>query len=137
MSVEPSSSSGSIREDWRVTDTTSRHPSTGPIFLQKGRMFVMRSGDLYAHYPGLTIRQYADLHGLDAAELLGLLNEAAEAEAFERGLSSGSPRGVTHAAQTGTAPVTGPIGYTGSFRERDPDIEDVSMVAALEARGPE
>jgi hypothetical protein len=33
--------------------------------------------------------------------------------------------------------VTGPIGYTGSYRERDPDIEDVSVVETLEARGPE
>jgi len=36
----------------------------------------------------------------------------------------------------GTPPV-GSIGYTGSYRELSADIEDVSAVSVLEARGPD
>jgi hypothetical protein len=35
----------------------------------------------------------------------------------------------------GTPPV-GSIGYTGSYRELSVDIDDVSVVSVLEARGP-
>jgi hypothetical protein len=35
-----------------------------------------------------------------------------------------------------TSPV-GSIGYTGSYREPSGDVVEVSMVAVLEARGPD
>jgi hypothetical protein len=34
-------------------------------------------------------------------------------------------------------PPMGSIGYTGSYREQSADIEHVSVVSVLEARGPE
>jgi hypothetical protein len=34
-------------------------------------------------------------------------------------------------------PPAGSIGYTGTHREQSADIEDVSVVSVLEARGPE
>lgn len=34
-------------------------------------------------------------------------------------------------------PPVGAIGYTGSYREPSPDIVEVSVVAVVEARGPE
>ena len=36
----------------------------------------------------------------------------------------------------GTPPV-GSIGYTGSYRELSADVDDVSVVSVLEARGPD
>jgi hypothetical protein len=34
-------------------------------------------------------------------------------------------------------PPMGSIGYTGSYREQSADIEHVSVVSVLEARGPD
>jgi hypothetical protein len=34
-------------------------------------------------------------------------------------------------------PPAGTIGYTGSYREESPDIDDVPFVSVLEMRGPE
>lgn len=115
---------GRITAEWRVSEVIRRYPGTGPIFLQHGRMFVPRPGDPSANYPGLTIEEYAVRNGIDVALLLGLVNAAAEVEGA----------GTT---ASGRAPVTGPIGYTGTYRESDPDIDDLSPVTALEARGPE
>jgi hypothetical protein len=36
----------------------------------------------------------------------------------------------------GTPPI-GSIGYTGSYRELSADVDDVSVVSVLEARGPD
>ncbi|PYN95110.1 MAG: hypothetical protein DMD91_26020 [Candidatus Rokuibacteriota bacterium] len=36
-----------------------------------------------------------------------------------------------------TTPPLGPIGYTGSYRERSENVVEVSVVSVLEARGPE
>jgi hypothetical protein len=135
--MQASSSAPPIREDWQVSETIERFPDTGAIFLQIGPMFVTQPGDLYVRYPGLTIAQYAARHGRDVDALLRRLNAVARIE-------PSAPSGGAPAARAGeeptvgdSAPVTGPIGYTGAYRDRPGDIRDISVVAVLEARGPE
>src|SRR2546429_9239674 len=65
-----------------VNETITRYPSTGPIFLQGGPLYVARPGQLYATYPGLTLGEYAALNSLAIERLLESLKEAAEAEQF-------------------------------------------------------
>ena len=65
-----------------VNETITRYPSTGPIFLQGGPLYVARPGQLYATYPGLTLEEYAALNSLAIERLLESLNAAAEAEQF-------------------------------------------------------
>src|SRR5437016_13338224 len=82
--------SGPITVESRVDETITRYPSTGPIFLQGGPLYVLRPGQLYATYPGLTLGQYAALNGLALERLLESLNAAAEAEQFAERTASSS-----------------------------------------------
>ena len=87
--METETESKRITVDWIVRDVVSRHPTTGPIFLQHGRLFRARAGELYASYdPPLTIREYAVLNRTDVEPLLRLLNAAAEAEECARKTSA-------------------------------------------------
>lgn len=91
----------------QVGETIERHPSTGPIFLQGGRLYV------------------------------ALLNAAADSEQFaERTASRSRPEREQGGWRERTPPM-GSIGYTGSYREPSADIAVVSVVSVLEARGPE
>ena len=87
--METETDSKRITADWIVRDVVSRYPTTGPIFLQHGRMFRARAGELYASYdPPLTIREYAVLNRTDVEPLLRLLNAAAEAAECARKTST-------------------------------------------------
>jgi hypothetical protein len=130
--------SGPITAEWTVDETIRRFPTTGPIFLQGGRLYVAQRGQLYATYPPLTLAEYATHNALAIEQLLELLNAAAKAEEFAQrtGSSSRSEGDESGRRALTTAPI-GSIGYTGSYRERSEDVVDVSVVAVLEARGPE
>jgi len=66
-----------------VREVITRHPTTGEIFLQLGRMFRTKPGHLYASYdPPMSIGEFADVNGLELGPLLEMLNSAAEGEAF-------------------------------------------------------
>ncbi len=112
----------------RVRDVLTHHPTTGPIFLQHGPMFTQRQGELYLRYEELTIEKYAALNGIAAEALLRLLNAAAEAEARQ-------PPATEDPYRRG--PAIGDVGYTGSYREPDPNVEYASVVEVQTARGPE
>ena len=87
--VETETDSKRITADSTVREVVSRYPTTGPIFLQHGRMFRARAGELYASYdPPLTIREYAAVNKIDIEPLLRLLNAAAEAEECARKTST-------------------------------------------------
>ena len=71
-----------VTPESRVTDICTRYPGTGPIFLQYGRMFQARKGDLYATYGTLTVTEYARENGVDLPALLRELAAAAETHEF-------------------------------------------------------
>jgi hypothetical protein len=120
-----------ITAESQVDETIKRYPSTGPIFLQRGRPYAAQRG------PGLTLGEYATLGGLAIAPLLELLNAAAEAEQFAQQTSRSSrSEGDQSGWRERTTPI-GSIGYTESYRERSGDVVDVSVVSVQEARGPE
>lgn len=124
-----------ITAESRTDETISRYPGTGAIFLQGGPLHVTRPGHLYATFPGLTLGQYAARNRLAIEPLLESLNAAAEADrAAQRHPRSADDESGWRAR--GTPPV-GAIGYTGSYREPSPDVVEVSVVAVLEARGPD
>ena len=130
--------SGAITVESRVDETITRYPSTGPIFLQGGPLYVARPGQLYATYPGLTLGEYAALNSLAIERLLELLNAAAEAEHFaQRTASRSRSEGDESGWRARTTPPAGSIGYTGSYREPSADVVEVSVVSVLEARGPD
>src|SRR5207247_2404527 len=75
--VEAKTDSKRITADSTVREVVSRYPTTGPIFLQHGRMFRARAGELYASYdPPLTIREYAAVNRIDVESLVSLLASA-------------------------------------------------------------
>jgi hypothetical protein len=116
---------GPIRADDKVRDVLMRHPDAGPIFLQHGRLFSVERGELYLRYPELTIAQYAERGGIGIEALLKLLNAVAE----DRGRATPKRprRGI---------PTIGTIGYTGTYREPDPNLDLAPVVEVQEARGP-
>jgi hypothetical protein len=125
-----------ITAESQVADTIKRYPSTGGIFLQHGRLYASRRGDVYPTYPAVALGQYATLRGLDIEPLLELLNAAAEAEEFGRQISEKSPSEGDQTGWRERTPPMGSVGYTGSYREGSGDVADVSVVSVLEARGP-
>lgn len=129
--------SGPITAEWRVDTTITRYPSTGPIFLQSGRLYVAQRGQLYATYPGLTLAEYARRSALAIELLLDLLNAAAEAEQFAQRTGSSSRSAGGESGWRERTPPIGSIGYTGSYRERSGEVVEVSVVSVLEARGPD
>lgn len=120
-----------------VDETIKRYPSTGPIFLQHGRLYVARPRELYATYPARTIAEYAAHNGAALGPLLKLLNAASEADEFAGRTRTSAAAADERRGWRARTPPIGPAGYTGSYREPNADIEDVPMVWVLEARGPE
>ena len=58
-----------IRPRWvtvesRVNDTLARYPSTAPVFVQFGRLYVDRPQEIYPAFPGLTVGEYARHNGV-------------------------------------------------------------------------
>lgn len=124
-----------ITAESSVNETIARFPSTAAVFVQHGPLSEAKPGELYLSYRGGTVGEFAARRGVDAARLIQQLNAEATGAGPEpaRG-PAGDPRG--HRWQTGFARVV--IGYTGTYEERDDvEIEEVSVVDAQTARGPE
>jgi hypothetical protein len=126
-----------ITGESRVDETIKRYPSTGAIFLQRGRLYVAQPGGLGAIYPGRTLSEYATLSGLALEPLLRVLNAAADAEEFAQRTSRSSPSEEGQSGWRERTPPIGSIGYTGSYREGSGDVVEVPVVSVQEARGPE
>ena len=73
-----------ITVDSRVNDTLARYPSTARVFLQFGRLYVDRPGELYPSFPGLTVGEFARNNRVDLEPLLVELNASAESEEAAR-----------------------------------------------------
>lgn len=125
--IEGQRSKPPITAGQTVRDVVTRYPATGPIFLQHGPMFTVKPGELYLRYEALTLEQYAALNRVALDALLRLLNAAAENE----------DRPPTGENLYGKEPAIGAVGYTGSYREPDPNVEFAPVVAVQTARGPE
>ena len=110
-----------------VRDVLTRYPATGPIFLQHGPMFTVQSGELYPRYSELTLEQYAALNRIALEPLLRLLNAAAEHQDRPPAAASLYTRGA----------AIGSVGYTGAYREPDPNVEFAPVGAVQAARGPD
>ena len=122
-----------ITVDSRVNDTLARYPSIAPVFLQFGRLYVDRPGELYPSFPGLTVGEFARNNRVDLEPLLVELNAAAESEESARRLfrSLGAKP-----APLGEFSLT--LGYTGSYRPVEDAVPDsVPVVLVQAARGPE
>jgi hypothetical protein len=94
----------------RVNDTLARYPSTAPVFVQFGRVYVDRPQEIYPAFPGLTVGEYARHNGVALEPLLVELNAAAESEEAAR-LWSRSP-----SASPGQGVISLTLGYTASHR---------------------
>jgi hypothetical protein len=129
--------SGPITAESPVNATIADYPSTGPIFLQRGRLYVAKPGSLYASYDGQTLGEYATLGGLAIVPLLKVLNAAAEIDQRAHRTSSSSRPDDDRSGWPERTPPMGSVGYTGSYREPSADIADVLVVSVLDARGPE
>ncbi len=110
-----------------VRDVLIHHPAAGPIFLQLAPMFSAKPGELYLRYEALTLEQYAAVNRISLEGLLKLLNAAIEDEDRPSARETPDQRG----------PAMGTVGYTGSYREPDPDVELAPVVGVQTARGPE
>lgn len=122
-----------ITVDSRVNDTLARYPSTAPVFLQVGRLYVDRPGELYPSFPGLTVDEFARNNRVDLEPLLVELNAAAESEEAERRLFRSL---AAEPAPLGEFSLT--LGYTGSYRPVEDAVPDnVPVVLVQATRGPE
>ena len=122
-----------ITTDSRVNDTLARYPSTAPVFIQFGRLYVDRPRELYLSFPGLTVGEFARNNRVDLEPLLVELNATAESEEAARRLfRSLGPE----PAPLGEFSLT--LGYTGSYRPVEDAVPDnVPVVLVQAARGPE
>ncbi|HET8575696.1 MAG TPA: hypothetical protein VFO18_01260 [Methylomirabilota bacterium] len=121
-----------ITTESRISDILQRYPSTGPVFIQSGRLYVNRPGELYARFPELSVEEFARQNGIDLSSLLRELDALAGSE--EAAWSGRAPRAVEEAR--GDFSLT--LGYTGSYRPgEDSAPQRVSVVATQSARGPE
>src|SRR5262245_36103824 len=111
-------------------DVIASYPSTGDVFIQHGRIFRVKPGNLYATYdPSLSVADYASPNGLPLGPLLAQLRAAAEDDVARAATTPAPPR-VAAPLET--------IGYTGAFRERGDDApEHVPVASVLHARGPD
>jgi hypothetical protein len=117
----------------RVNDTLARYPSTAPVFIQFGRLYVDRPRDIYPGFPGLTVGEYARHSGVALEPLLVELNAAAESEEAAR-LWFRSP--VRERVSRGDFSLT--LGYTASHRAAEDVTPDrLPVVQVQAARGPE
>ena len=74
--------SARITADWPVDEVLRRHPATGPIFLQWGRMLEAGQSQVYPTYPQMTVAEYATRNTVDVQALLKALNAEVEARQF-------------------------------------------------------
>ena len=117
----------------RVNDTLARYPSTAPVFVQFGSLYVDRPREIYPAFPGLTVGGYARHNGVALEPLLVELNAAAESEEAAR-LWSRSP--VREPGSGGDFSLT--LGYTASHRAAEDVTPDrLPVVQVQAARGPE
>jgi hypothetical protein len=124
-----------IAAESSVKDVVERYPSTGPVFVQAGPLYVNPPHELYVRFPDLSVSEFAQRNGSDLAALLKQLNALAESEEATRA-TAGGPRPSDRAGGRGGFSLT--IGYTGSYRpEEDSVPERISVVAVQAARGPE
>jgi hypothetical protein len=107
-----------INPDSRIDEVLERHPETGAILIQSGRLCRATKGNLYLEYPPLTVADYATLNRLDLPSLLRTLQAAAEAGGAQTPPPSDTVR-------RGSA-----IGYTGAYR--DPATVDLRDVVAVQ-----
>ena len=115
----------------QINDVLQRHPRTGEVFIQHGRLSVAEQGNFYLQYPHETVSEFAKRNGVDLEALLHQLSAVAEATDLEA-------KGLTHRPTERGRPPEQPIGYTSAYRElRDFDIETQSFVASLLRRGPD
>lgn len=118
----------------RIDDVLAQYPSTAPVFINSGRLYVDRPGSLYATFAGLSVGEYATRNGLDRVALLDELNALAESDEAAR--RRGQPTPTADAGALGDFSVA--LGYTGAYRAREDAVpEQVSVVAVQAARGPE
>ena len=100
-------------------------------------MFVARGSELYARYPGLTVREYAALHEVDLDRLLKRLNLVAEAAEFTRATANRQQPTKGRDSERKMRPDFATLGYTGSYREPRADVEGVPVVTKQTAQGPD
>jgi hypothetical protein len=124
-----------ITGESRLHDVLQRYPSTGPVFIQSGRLYVNRRGELYARFPDLTIDEFARANGIDLPALLRQLDALASAEEAAQQWARRPARAGETACR---ADFSLTLGYTGSYRPGEDSAPDrVSVVEAQSARGPE
>ena len=131
MSVLRDAKARRIDATAKVNDVLRRHPLTGEVLIQHGRLYVAELGKLYLQYPDQTVGEYARRNGVDLEALLHQLNTVAEATDVK-------PTAVRRRPSARGRPPEGPIGYTSGYRElKDSDIETEPFVASLLVRGPD
>ena len=123
-----------ITAESRVTDILEQYPSTGPVFVQSGRLYVNRPGELYARFPDLTVDEFARENGINLPSLLSELDALVKSEEAARQL----PRHTPPDGKAGEGDFSLTLGYTGSYRPGEDSVPDrVSVVETQSARGPE
>ena len=125
-----------IAPDAAVGEVVKRHPSVGPILLQRGRLFRVRPGSLYPEYsPPITFSEFAATNGVDLEKLLALVRRAAEGD-LPSAVVGHDPPGYELPEKRALS--GGPLGYTGAYREPgQAEANAMPMTAALARRGPD
>jgi len=121
-----------VTEASLINDVLTHYPSTAPLFIDYGRLYVDRPRELYASFPGLSVGEYLERNGLDRLRVLEELNAAAESDDHAR--RWGIPTG--EAAIRPDFSLA--LGYTAAYRPREDAVPDkIPVVAVQAARGPE
>jgi hypothetical protein len=121
--------------DSRINDVVARWPGTAPVFIQLGRLYVDRPGELYPAFPGLTVGDFARYNRVDLEPLLVELNAEAESEAapWRWPRNGGAAHGAPDLGAFSLA-----LGYTAGYRPQEDAVpERVPVVLVQSTRGPE
>src|SRR5262249_36395372 len=119
-----------ITADSPIDDLLARFPATGPLLMQRGRMFRAPKGSLYADYSRMTLGEYAALNGVDTERLLRAVRAAIESDEMSRTMTHGQPPPIDP-LRRGSA-----IGHTSG--KSDPgDIAVQDVVTVHSSRGPD
>src|SRR4030095_14105333 len=101
--------SARITAESKINDVLARHPDTAPVFTQGRRLYVDQKNDLYARFPGLTVRDFARQSGLEIVPVVRKRSALADSERPAR-------RPATHAAEDrGSGQFSLTLGYTASY----------------------
>jgi hypothetical protein len=123
-----------ITAESKVNDVLARYPDTAPVFTQGRRLYVDQLHDLYARFPGLTVRDFARQNDLNLAAVLKQVSALAESEDAARRLATRAQ----HPDESHPGQFSLTLGYTASYRPREDSSPDsVSVVAVQSSRGPE